>query len=167
MRGGGVLFLHGGKNMSFDVHSVAGQGSIRQANQTTQSQPQAQRERSSRSTQNDSMNAEALKNRIQVETARQQQVDAAQRAQEREAVQAASREDVEREVQQALKELKEINLSFNHKLKYTLNYDEHEIIVKVIDPDTDEVIKELPPLAMQKLHSRIQDFIGLLVDEEA
>jgi flagellar protein FlaG len=154
--------------MSFDVHSVVGQGSIRPANQPSQSQSADTRRREidTRNNRQNAQQASDLNVRLQAETDRKQAVDAAQRAQEREAVQQASREEVEREVQQALKELKDINLSFNHKLKYTLNYDEHEIIVKVIDPDTDEVIKELPPVAMQKLHSRIQDYIGLLVDEQ-
>lgn len=108
-----------------------------------------------------------LQKQVQAETVRQQEADAARRAEEARAVQQASRADVEKEVQKALKELKNIKLAYNHKLKYSVNYDKHEITVQVLDPDTDEIIKELPPVAMQKLHSRIQDFIGLLVDEEA
>jgi flagellar protein FlaG len=39
------------------------------------------------------------------------------------------------------------------------------VIVKVIDSRTDEVIKEIPPEQLQRLHGRIREAIGLIVDE--
>ncbi len=154
--------------MSFDVNSVVGQGSIRPAQQQTQSQSaDRRRQEVAQAAQQSRQRSENRDSQISAETQARQERDAAIRAQEKQAVEQASREDVEREVQQALAELKDINLTFNHKLKYTIDRDENELIVKVIDPDTDEIIKELPPLAMQKFHSRLQEFIGLLVDEEA
>jgi flagellar protein FlaG len=35
----------------------------------------------------------------------------------------------------------------------------------VIDPETDKVIKILPPEELQRLHSRIQETIGFFFDE--
>jgi flagellar protein FlaG len=40
-----------------------------------------------------------------------------------------------------------------------------QVIVKVIDKETDKVIKELPPEELQRLHRNIKEAIGLLYDE--
>jgi len=39
------------------------------------------------------------------------------------------------------------------------------VIVKVIDKETDKVIKELPPAELQRLHSNLKEAIGLLFNE--
>lgn len=161
--------------MSFEIHSAAGQGSPRPAtNQDSRGNPSSpvnsptgNNEQRDYSIPGSRRNSQQQKTRqLQAEARQQQQIDAQRRSEEAQAVQQASQEEVEREVQQALKELERVNLSFAHKLKYSIDHDDHEILVKVIDPVTDEVIKELPPVALQKLHDRIQEFIGLLVDEE-
>jgi flagellar protein FlaG len=43
------------------------------------------------------------------------------------------------------KDLERISLVFNKKLKFVEDYQSREIVVKVIDSETDKVIKELPP----------------------
>ncbi len=44
------------------------------------------------------------------------------------------------------------------------NNDNDELIVKVIDRDTDEVIREIPPEELQQLTKRLQSLQGNLVD---
>jgi len=44
--------------------------------------------------------------------------------------------------------------------------DTKRVIVKVIDTKTDKVIKEIPPEQIVQLAAKIQEMIGLLVDEE-
>jgi flagellar protein FlaG len=39
-------------------------------------------------------------------------------------------------------------------------------VVKVIDTRTDKVIKEIPPEQLLHLAAKIQEMVGLLVDEE-
>ena len=55
---------------------------------------------------------------------------------------------------------------FNRKLKFSINSRLEQVVVKVVDRETDKVIKEIPPEALQRLHERMQEFMGLLVDEE-
>jgi flagellar protein FlaG len=153
--------------MSLDVTGVAGQGSIRPTQTNKSSPPSDTYERFASTVESQSNQSIASKQEMDRQINAQQLQEAAQRNKEKEAVQKASREEIEREVQQALKELKDVNLSFNHKLKYSIDHKQHAVIVKVIDPDTDEVIKELPPVSFQRFHNRLQEFIGLLVDEEA
>ncbi|AEJ61658.1 flagellar protein FlaG protein [Spirochaeta thermophila DSM 6578] len=55
---------------------------------------------------------------------------------------------------------------FNRRLKYMIDPEVHQVIVKVIDRETEKVIKELPPEALQRLHRRIREAVALLVDEQ-
>jgi flagellar protein FlaG len=63
------------------------------------------------------------------------------------------------------KDLERITLAFNKKLKFEIDGNLDELIVKVIDPETDKVIKELPPKELQRLRLKIKEMIGLLYDE--
>jgi flagellar protein FlaG len=59
-----------------------------------------------------------------------------------------------------------ISLIFNRKLRFHVDHESQEVIVKVIDSETDKVIKVLPPEELQRLHSRIKESIGFLFDEQ-
>lgn len=65
-----------------------------------------------------------------------------------------------------LKDILTITSIFNRKLRFFIDRDSNEVIVKVIDGETDKVIKEIPPEALQRLHNRMREAIGLLIDEE-
>lgn len=67
-------------------------------------------------------------------------------------------------IEKSLAELSKVSHIFNRRLKFTINEELGEVVVKVIDGDTDKVIKELPPEEIQRLHIRIREAIGLLVD---
>lgn len=54
----------------------------------------------------------------------------------------------------------------NTRFSYRINDNIDMIIVKIIDRDTDEVIKEIPGEEIQKLHENLQQAIGLLFDRE-
>ncbi|MDR2701903.1 MAG: flagellar protein FlaG [Spirochaetaceae bacterium] len=62
-------------------------------------------------------------------------------------------------------DLERITVAFNKKLKFEVNHQSDEIIVKVLDPETDKVIKVLPPEELQRLHSKLKETIGFLFDE--
>jgi flagellar protein FlaG len=64
-------------------------------------------------------------------------------------------------------DLERISLAFNKKLRFVVDRELEQVIVKVIDPATDKVIKELPPEELQRLHLKIKEMIGLLFDERA
>ncbi len=54
---------------------------------------------------------------------------------------------------------------FNKRLSYSINEELGLVVVKVIDAETDKVIKELPAQEIQRFMARIREAIGLLVDE--
>ena len=63
------------------------------------------------------------------------------------------------------RELEDISYTFNRKLKFVVDYESQEVIVKVIDGETDKVIKILPPEELQRLHGRIRETFGFLFDQ--
>jgi flagellar protein FlaG len=70
------------------------------------------------------------------------------------------------QIRNATEELQSVSMIFNRRLEFEVNRDLERVVVKVIDRETDKVIKELPPEEIQRLHVRIREAIGLLVDEE-
>jgi flagellar protein FlaG len=62
-------------------------------------------------------------------------------------------------------ELEQISLAFNKRLKFVVDHESNEVTVKVIDSETDKVIKVLPPEELQRLHNKIKETIGFLFDE--
>ena len=51
------------------------------------------------------------------------------------------------------------------KLRFNVNNELGSIVVKVVDPNTDQVLKEIPSVDIQKLKIQIRKAIGLLFDE--
>ncbi len=66
-----------------------------------------------------------------------------------------------KELEQALQ-----NAVKNTRFSYRVNDDINMIVVKIIDKNTDEVIRELPGEEIQRLHENLQEAIGLLFDRE-
>jgi flagellar protein FlaG len=65
----------------------------------------------------------------------------------------------------AVADLEQISLAFNKKLRFEVDHESNEVTVKVIDGETDKVIKILPPEELQRLHNKIRETIGFLFDE--
>ncbi len=64
-----------------------------------------------------------------------------------------------------LSELSDVGAAFNKRLSFSLNEKLDQVVVKVIDADTDKVIREIPPAELQHVHERIREVIGILFDE--
>ncbi len=69
------------------------------------------------------------------------------------------------EVERYLSEIVNYTEVFNKRLRFSVNEELNQVVVKVIDSQTDKVIKEIPPEAVQRMHVRIREAIGLLIDE--
>jgi len=61
--------------------------------------------------------------------------------------------------------LEQIGQAFNKKLQFVVDQNSDQVIVKVIDRETDKVIKELPPEELKRLNNNLQDSIGFLFNE--
>lgn len=51
-------------------------------------------------------------------------------------------------------------------LKFIFHEDLHEYYVTVVDPITNEVLREIPPKKMLDMYAAMTEFIGVLVDEK-
>ena len=69
------------------------------------------------------------------------------------------------EQQIQIADLKRVGQAFNKKLQFEVDYNSNEVVVKVIDKETDKVIKVIPPEELQRLHRNIKEAIGLLFNE--
>ncbi|MCL2759466.1 MAG: flagellar protein FlaG [Treponema sp.] len=70
-------------------------------------------------------------------------------------------------IQSTAADLQKLSNAFNKKLQFVVEHGSNQVIVKVIDKETDKVIKELPPAELQRLHTNLKEAIGLLFDEMA
>ena len=62
-------------------------------------------------------------------------------------------------------DLQRIGNSLNKKLQFVVDHSSNEVIVKVIDKETDKVIKVIPPEELQRLHRNLKEAIGVLLNE--
>ena len=76
--------------------------------------------------------------------------------------QKVSRQDIENQA----KALEKTFLAFNRRVVLSVNDAINQVIIKVVDAETDKVIKEIPAEEIQHLIARIKETIGLLVDEK-
>lgn len=90
---------------------------------------------------------------------------AAREAAARTAPSPAPQEPVNMEL--VLSELQQVSQAFNRRLSFALNEKLDQVVVKVIDSETDKIIKEIPPAELQHVHERIREVIGILFDERA
>lgn len=56
--------------------------------------------------------------------------------------------------------------SIRRRCEYSYNEEVHRVAIKVIDSDTDKVIKEIPPEEALEAIQKIREVAGLLVDEK-
>ncbi|WP_053228447.1 flagellar protein FlaG [Spirochaeta cellobiosiphila] len=70
------------------------------------------------------------------------------------------------EIREILKELMNTTEFYNKKLDFEFKEALDQVVVKVIDKGSGEVLKQYPPEEMQKLHLRIREAVGLLFDEK-
>ncbi|SFL23056.1 flagellar protein FlaG [Halanaerobium salsuginis] len=77
-----------------------------------------------------------------------------------------SEQELEDEVRESVKDINEIVDKVKEGLSFQIHEDTEKMMVKVVDLNTDEVIKELPPEEMLDLQARIHEMVGILIDEK-
>lgn len=61
---------------------------------------------------------------------------------------------------------KSVNI-YDRRLEFSIHEETKEIMVKVIDTSTDEVIREIPPEKILDMVAKMWELAGILVDEKA
>jgi flagellar protein FlaG len=71
------------------------------------------------------------------------------------------------DLETTLRDIKRVSEAFNRRLSFSVNEKLGQVVVKVIDNDTDKVVREIPPTELQHVYERIREAIGLLFDKSA
>ena len=56
--------------------------------------------------------------------------------------------------------------SANVQLRFKFHEQLNEYYVTIVDPETEEVVREIPPKKLLDIHAAMKDFIGLLIDRK-
>jgi len=75
--------------------------------------------------------------------------------------------EVPSDLKTVIRDLQRVSETFNRRLSFSLNEKLGQVVVKVIDNDTDKVVREIPPVELQHVYERIREVIGLLFDKSA
>ena len=70
------------------------------------------------------------------------------------------------ELSESIRELQKLSDSMDRKVQFKVNEELDRVVVKIVDPATDKVIKEIPSADIQKLQIRIRETLGLLFDKQ-
>jgi flagellar protein FlaG len=74
---------------------------------------------------------------------------------------------VPEDLKTTIRDLQRVSETFDRRLSFSLNEKLGQVVVKVIDNDTDKVVREIPPAELQHVYERIREVIGLLFDKSA
>ena len=71
------------------------------------------------------------------------------------------------QVEAAVEQLQQMAASMDIKLNFQLNRTDNSVVVKVLNRETNEVIREIPPENIRRLADRMAELNGLLFDSRA
>ena len=89
--------------------------------------------------------------------------DKTDRADKAEAQQPAPTRESVRELSQLLNEILE---SLNWNIKIRIDEGTDSIVTQIVDPDSNQIIKQIPPQELLEIMSRLRNIVGLLLDIE-
>ena len=69
-------------------------------------------------------------------------------------------------VSQAVESMQEIVKVFNTRLSFKVDDATGKVVIKVVDNETGDVIRQIPPQEILETISKIRDVVGLLFDKE-
>ena len=64
-----------------------------------------------------------------------------------------------------VQELQRVANSLDKKVKFNVNQELGQVVVKIVDPSTDKIIREIPSVDLQELRVTMRRTIGLIIDE--
>lgn len=68
-------------------------------------------------------------------------------------------------IEQILDTLNSAAKTVNERVSFSFHEETQRVIMKVMDSDTNEVVREIPPKEMIRFLEKMHEFIGMLVDE--
>jgi flagellar protein FlaG len=72
--------------------------------------------------------------------------------------------------EEILNSIEKINIqleSTNRSIRFNVDESTKDIVVKIVNKDSGELIKQIPPQEALRLKERLQDMLGLIIEEMA
>lgn len=69
-----------------------------------------------------------------------------------------------------IEEIQALSNTVNKRIQFSMDYKSNEVVVRIIDKETKEVLRQLPPDELRRLHQKLKEtaeMLGLFVDETA
>ena len=110
--------------------------------------------------------ASSVQTAVNQQTATQQVSSVNTQAAQTESVQPSQKMSAE-EVQVILDKMNEFMGSGQHNLNFSIDKDTEDMVVKVMDTETNEVIRQFPSEETLKLAKHIEGMLGLILNERA
>ena len=70
------------------------------------------------------------------------------------------------EIEQDIEEMNDQLKSMNRSIRFSIDENTNDIVVRVVDENTGDVIMEIPPEEVLKLRERLSEMSGLLVEKQ-
>lgn len=64
-----------------------------------------------------------------------------------------------------IQKLQQVADSLDRKVTFNVNQELGQVVVKIVDPSTDKIIREIPSVDMQELKVTMRQTIGMIIDE--
>lgn len=61
--------------------------------------------------------------------------------------------------------LKEAEYELNFQLSFSIHKETNRVVVKVIDPESNKVLRQIPPEELLDLAVKLQEMLGILIDK--
>ncbi len=81
--------------------------------------------------------------------------------------QASVRQGIDQNLEQTLSKLQRTANIFNTKLSFSVHQNTHRVVVRIIDNDTNQVIRQIPSDEALNIADQIQKIIGMFVDRQS
>jgi flagellar protein FlaG len=67
-------------------------------------------------------------------------------------------------LEDTIKEMQSLSDLLDRRIRFNVNRDLGKVIISIVDPSTDKVIKEIPSQDIQKLQARMKEQLGKMTD---
>ncbi|MFN3134678.1 MAG: flagellar protein FlaG [Candidatus Kryptonium sp.] len=70
------------------------------------------------------------------------------------------------EIESVIKELNQFIRIFNTKIAFEIDRETKKTILRIVDVETNEVIRQIPPEELLKISRRISELLGLIINDK-
>jgi flagellar protein FlaG len=70
------------------------------------------------------------------------------------------------ELESSVDEMNGLSSSMSHKMRFEVSEELGELVVNIIDAETNEIIKTIPPEYLINLRAKLHEQVGMLLDKE-